>query len=116
MDYLVKTFPNCPPPKILDREISDLFAQLRGMGVFNALLTDGRSMYASCSKKLCYIKREAPFGTATLIDEDMQVDFAAETTPDDKVIVIATQPLTQDEVWTTVAPDRTLILRSGELV
>lgn len=116
MDYLVKTFPECPPPKVLDREISDLFAQLRGRGVFNALLTDGRSLYASCSKKLCYIKREAPFGTATLIDEDMQVDFASETTPDDKVIVIATQPLTQDEVWTTVAPDSTLILRSGEVV
>lgn len=116
MDYLVKIFPECPPPKVLDREISDLFAQLRGLGVFNALLTDGRSLYASCSKKLCYIKREAPFGTATLIDEDMQVDFASETTPDDKVIVIATQPLTQDEVWTTVAPDSTLILRGGEVV
>ncbi|OYW79041.1 MAG: class II glutamine amidotransferase [Asticcacaulis sp. 32-58-5] len=116
MDYLAKTFPECPPPKVLDREISDLFAQLRGLGVFNALLTDGRSLYASCSKKLCYIKREAPFGTATLIDEDMQVDFASETTPDDKVIVIATQPLTQDEVWTTVAPDSTLILRGGEVI
>ncbi|MDC7677142.1 class II glutamine amidotransferase [Asticcacaulis machinosus] len=116
MDYLVKTFPECPPPKVLDREISDLFAQLRGLGVFNTLLTDGRSMYASCSKKLCYIKREAPFGRATLIDEDVQVDFAAETTPDDKVIVIATQPLTQDELWTTVVPDSTLILRGGEVV
>ncbi|WAC47715.1 class II glutamine amidotransferase [Asticcacaulis sp. SL142] len=116
MDYLVKTFPDCPPPKVLDREISDLFAQLRGLGVFNALLTDGRSMYASCSKKLCYIKREAPFGRATLIDEDVQVDFAAETTPDDKVIVIATQPLTQDEAWTLVVPDSMLILRGGEVI
>jgi glutamine amidotransferase len=116
MDYLVKTFPECPPPKVLDREISDLFAQLRGLGVFNALLTDGRSLYASCSKKLCYIKRQAPFGTATLIDEDVRVDFAAETTPDDKVIVIATQPLTHDEAWTVVTPDSTLILRGGEVI
>ncbi|WKL57891.1 class II glutamine amidotransferase [Asticcacaulis sp. ZE23SCel15] len=116
MDYLVKTFPECPPPKVLDREISDLFAQVRAMGVFNALLTDGRSLYASCSKKLCYIKREAPFGTATLIDEDVRVDFAAETTPDDKVIVIATQPLTHDEAWTLVVPDSTLILRGGEVI
>jgi predicted glutamine amidotransferase len=104
-----------PPPQILDAAIRDLFAELRATGVFNALLTDGRSLYASCSKKLCYLTRRAPFGKASLIDEDMKVDFSAETTPSDVVTIVATRPLTHDEAWEHIAGDSTLILREGEV-
>ncbi|UDF03836.1 class II glutamine amidotransferase [Asticcacaulis sp. AND118] len=116
LDQLVRKYMDYPPARVLDKEVKRLFGELRKMGVFNALLTDGRSLYASCTKKLTYIQRRAPFGQATLIDEDMVVDFAQETTPDDKVIIIATQPLTHDEVWTPIEPGSSLIFRSGEVV
>ena len=57
----------------------------------------------------------APFGAATLIDEDWRVDFAQETQPTDIVTVVATRPLTRDEVWTDVAPGRLLVLRDGRI-
>lgn len=113
---LRERFAAFPSARALDREIRAAFAELRTLGVFNALLTEGRSLYASCSKKLCYIERRAPFGKASLIDEELQVDFAAETTPNDRVIIIATQPLTHDEIWTHLAADSSLILRQGEIV
>jgi len=114
IDQLSLGWNDDPGPRALDKAIDKLFAALRGMGVFNALLSDGRSLYASCSKRLCYLTRRAPFGTASLIDEDMQVDFAAETTPGDIVTIVATRPLTHDEHWLDIPRGATLVLRNGE--
>ncbi|MBW8733902.1 MAG: class II glutamine amidotransferase [Asticcacaulis sp.] len=116
MDGLRARFAKRPSEAVLDAAIADAFSSLRGLGVFNALLGDGRSLYASCSKRLCYIRRAAPFGRARLIDEDLEVDFSRETSPDDKVVIVATRPLTRDEVWTDIAPGTTLIFRDGDMV
>jgi glutamine amidotransferase len=50
-----------------------------------------------------------------LIDADMSIDFAQYTTPEDRVAVIATQPLTDDEVWTAFAPGDLLMFQDGEV-
>ena len=85
-------------------------------GTFNMLLGDGRQLFARCSTKLHYIVRKAPFKQATLADEDVTVDFAAVTTPNDRVAVIATMPLTRDEVWTAGEPNTLWQFRGGKLV
>jgi glutamine amidotransferase len=38
--------------------------------------------------------------TAKLSDEDVSVDFSQVTTPNDRVAIIVTQPLTTNEEWT----------------
>ena len=48
---------------------------------------------------LHYTVREPPFTVAHLTDVDLTIDFAAVTTPDDRVAVIATCPLTDNEEW-----------------
>ncbi len=116
LDRLRALYPKAPSDHVLSRALDEIFADLRTVGVFNALLSDGRSLYASCSTKLCYVARQAPFGPASLIDEDLEVDFARETTPDDRVIVLASTPLTKNETWTQVAPRTTLVVRNGVLV
>jgi len=113
LDRLRTLYPRRPSDQTLARAIAELFAELRGLGVFNALLSDGRSLYASCSTRLCYVERRAPFGPASLIDEDMEVDFAKETTPDDRVVVLASTPLTRNETWIHVPPQTTLVARKG---
>ena len=102
-----------PAPSRLDAALPSLFGELGDLGVFNALLSDGRTLYAHCGKRLSVITRRAPFGRATLLDEDLQVDFSAETTPDDVVSVVATRPLTRDEAWRELRPGETLALRDG---
>lgn len=102
-----------PKQAALDRAVKARFAELEKLGVFNALLGDGRTLYAHCSKKLCYLTRHAPFGRASLVDEDMQVDFAAETTAKDVVTIVATQPLTKDENWIKAPVGATLVFRAG---
>ncbi|NLH81358.1 MAG: class II glutamine amidotransferase [Phyllobacteriaceae bacterium] len=104
-----------PSPGRLDAVLPTLFTRLGDLGVFNALMSDGRTLYAHCGKRLSVITRRAPFGRATLLDEDLQVDFAAETTEKDVVSVVATRPLTRDEAWRDLAPGETLALRDGEI-
>jgi hypothetical protein len=55
-----------------------------------------------CSTQLSYIIRQAPFAVAHLRDQDLSIDFSTVTTPEDRVAVIATVPLTDNECWTTM--------------
>ena len=82
--------------------------------MFNFLLCNGQAQFAHCSTRLYYIVRQWPFSTAHLIDADMTIDFAKYTTPADRVAVIATAPLTDNEVWTQFAPGELLMFESGQ--
>ena len=92
------------------REITDIIYE---EGVFNYLLSDGEYFFAHCSTKLCYIVRQAPFAAAHLIDQDVTVDFNELTTPSDRVAVIATTPLTDNEVWTIIPEGKLLAFQDG---
>jgi len=85
-------------------------------GTFNFLLGDGSHLFARCATRLHYLVRKAPFRAATLTDEDLQVDFGAVTTPKDRVVVVATVPLTRDEVWTQGEPGQMWVFRRGRLL
>lgn len=73
----------------------------------------GEHLFAYCSTKLCYVVRKAPFAAAHLIDADITVDFQELTTPSDRVAVIATLPLTDNEVWTTFQPGELIVFQDG---
>ena len=104
-----RRFPQPPDnPADLHRFIHRQCGHLRPRGVFNMLLADARFLYAYCTTKLAWITRKAPFGTASLKDAEVQVDFCRETRRGDIVTVVATEPLTRDEVWHE--------LHSGELL
>jgi glutamine amidotransferase len=115
LDQLRSRHASLPSVQALDLEIAMLSARLAALGVFNMLLGDSRSLYAFCGKKLACLTRRAPFGQASLIDDDRKVNFAEETGPDDCVTVVATGPLTSDETWTTIKPGSLLALRQGQV-
>ncbi len=112
----VRTKYTKPPrrPETLWRFIRKLCDEMRTMGVFNMLLTDGKDLGCYCSTKLCWITRRAPFTEASLKDADVTVDFHQETTPNDIVTVIATLPLTDDEQWMTMAAGDMEVFNRGE--
>jgi glutamine amidotransferase len=84
--------------------------------VFNLLLTDGDNLFVYCANKLHWLTRRAPFGKASLIDAEMVVNFDQETTENDIVTVIATQPLTDDETWQKMQPGEALLFSKGQLI
>lgn len=112
-----RRFPASPGrPQVVWNTVKRLCDRLGAMGVFNVLLSDSRHLYAFCSTRLARITRRAPFGRAHLKDVEMTVDFQAETTPNDVVTVVATEPLTRDEAWRLMAPGELCVFRGGELV
>jgi predicted glutamine amidotransferase len=109
-------FPRYPRQrKELWRAVADLGGELGSSGTFNFLLGDGEHLFARCATKLCYIIRKAPFDKATLADDDLTVDFAEVTTPNDRVAIVATAPLTRNETWTVGTPGQLWVFRGGEL-
>lgn len=84
-------------------------------GTFNMLLGDGTQLFARCATKLHSLIRQAPFAKATLCDEEVCIDFAAVTTPNDRVAVVATMPLTRDEQWTAAEPGTLWVFKRGTL-
>jgi len=93
-----------------------LTSEVSRHGTFNYLLSNGELLFAHCADRLSYIVRWAPFTTAHLVDEDVEVDFSQVTTPDDRVAVIATAPLTDNEPWTALANGELAAFRNGERV
>ena len=96
------------------RFIASRCDELRALGVFNMLFSDGEYVVAYCSNNLHWLTRRAPFGKASLIDEEVTVDFQQETTPKDVVTVIATQPLTHDEDWQQMQAGEYCVFHLGE--
>lgn len=119
LDNLRAAFPNGYPPggyHDIARVLADLGGELGAEGTCNLLLGDGEHLYARCGTKLCHIIRRAPFGRASLRDDDVKVDFGEVTTPNDRVAVIATEPLTVDETWERGTPGTLWVFADGDLV
>lgn len=90
--------------------------QLRRLGVYNMLLSDGDTLYCYCTSKLHWITRRAPFGQTHLNDVDWRVNFAEETGQHDVVTIVATEPLTRGEQWAAMAPGELMVWQQGEML
>lgn len=96
--------------------IHELTLKAGAFGEFNFLFSNGEMLIAHCSTQLCYIVRKAPFAQANLKDREVSVDFSAVTTEKDRVAVIATIPLTDNEDWTILEPGHLCFFKDGELI
>lgn len=113
LEQLRQRWDSTPEPEQLFDEVARLSAEIRAHGTFNFMLSNGEWLLVHCATQLHYIVRQAPFNTAHLVDDDVSVDFSTLTTAEDRVAVIATLPLTDNEVWTALAPGELLMLRDG---
>ena len=114
LDQIRRRFPRPPrSTKTLRNLVRALADQLSDCGTFNMMLSDSRSLYCYCSTDLHWLTRRAPFGEASLIDTELTVDFAKETTPRDIVTVIATRPLTHHEPWQAMARGALVVFHDG---
>ncbi|MCO8062570.1 class II glutamine amidotransferase [Acinetobacter lwoffii] len=117
LDQLVKRFGYHEPK--LD-QVFDLLAEISPEiaehGTFNFCLSNGQALFSYAITKLHWLVREYPFRPAQLIDIDVEVDFSQVTTPEDRVAVITTEPLTQNEEWTAFQPGEMILFQHGAKV
>jgi glutamine amidotransferase len=114
LDTLRLRYPEGQPPlPELYGTMATLSAEIARYGRFNYILSNGDYLFAHCTDDLTYVLRHAPFATAHLKDQDIEVDFSEVTTPMDRIAVIATEPLTDNETWTKFAPGKLLAFQDG---
>jgi len=115
LDSLRERFPAGQPElPALHTALAEITREIAPHGDLNFLLSNGEALLVRCATRLAYIVRKAPFRTAHLVDEDYSVDFSLVTTPRDRVAVIATVPLTDNETWTPIPPGELLAFKDGE--
>ncbi|TFZ01754.1 class II glutamine amidotransferase [Ramlibacter humi] len=107
MQELWKSHAGVPSVAELTLTLRELVPQIARHGPFNFLLSNGEALWAHCATNLFYVERKHPFAHAQLKDEDLAIDFAQHTTPQDRVAVVVTAPLTTNEPWTQ--------MKAGEL-
>ncbi|WP_295956956.1 class II glutamine amidotransferase [Rhodoferax sp.] len=107
----------CPPSwKQVAPVLAELSRRIASHGTFNFLLSNGEAMYAHCSTQLSWVSRQHPFQTAKLIDCDMTLDLRQANGESDRMVLVATEPLTADEPWDSFAPGELKVFVDGAQV
>ena len=79
--------------------IAELSDRIAAHGNFNFLLCDGEALYVRASTRLHWVERSHPFATAQLIDHDLTLDLGSANAAGDRMVLVATEPLTRNEAW-----------------
>ena len=101
---------------LIARLLYNSLTAIEELGVSNVLMTINSYTFAYCSNNLYWITRKNPFGQASLIDDDIEIDFQSETKTGDVVSIIATKPLTDNESWNKMTPGQMLVFFNGKII
>lgn len=96
--------------------LEEISPKIAEYGTFNFCLSNGQALFSYATTKLHWIVREYPFQYARLVDIDVDIDFSKFTTEEDRVAVITTEPLTQNEIWTAYQPGEMILFRDGKVI
>ncbi len=113
MQELAKAHAAVPSIEELTHTLRELLPCPAAQGSFNMLLSNGQALWAHGATNLWSLERAHPFGAAKLADEDVTVDFGRHTSPDDRVAIVATEPLTAGEPWRAFAPGELRVFQHG---
>jgi glutamine amidotransferase len=93
--------------------LAELAAELSRHGRCNFLLCDGEALYAHATDRLYWLQRRHPFGRVRLVDRDMEIDLAQANGRGDRMVLVATEPLTHGEPWTAFQPGELRVFAEG---
>jgi glutamine amidotransferase len=113
MQELAKSHANVPSVEELTYTLRELCPQISKHGTFNFLLSNGQALWAHASTKLHYVLRAHPFTEVHLKDEDLSVNLAKFNSPEDRLAIVVTEPLTTDEDWVAMAPGQLNVFMDG---
>ncbi|MEY2875717.1 MAG: hypothetical protein RLZZ373_3088 [Pseudomonadota bacterium] len=114
LQELAKNHARMPSIPDLTQTLAELTPHIARHGTFNFLLSQGEALWAHCSTRLHYVLRRHPFAAAQLQDAELTVDFANLTTPQDRVAVVVTEPLTCNEGWVALRPGELAVFVDGD--
>ena len=115
LDKLVEKFGYHEPSlKEVFAVLQEISPKIAEYGTFNFCLSNGQALFSYATTKLHWLVREYPFQHAKLIDLDVDIDFSEVTTPEDRVAVITTEPLTDNETWQAYRQGEMILFQHGQ--
>ena len=115
LQELDKSHAGVPSVEELTHTLRELVPQIASHGTFNFLLSNGQALWAHASTKLHYVLRRYPFTQVHMKDEDVSVDLATVNGPQDRLVIVVTEPLTSNENWVAMAPGELQVFVEGAL-
>lgn len=101
------------------QDIETMLREFNGAGGMNCIFSEGDHLYCYRDRNgyngLCWVERKPPFNYVSLRDEDWDVDLAEEKHPNQRGVVVATRPLT-DEDWQPLSPGSLHVFQKGRSV
>ncbi len=90
---------------------------IRELGRFNFLMSDGRTLWAYADNALHFIERRPPYGGELVrLEEDGYAICLSEVQrPDERAVLVATVPLTNETGWRKLHAGELLIVRDGRV-
>jgi glutamine amidotransferase len=113
LQELAKSHVGVPTVQELTRTLAELVPKIAKYGTFNFLMSNGQALWAHASTKLYYVLRQHPFTEVHLKDDDVTVDLASLNSPQDRLAIVVTEPLTTNEAWTAMAPGELQVFVDG---
>ena len=94
----------------------ELVPRIAKHGTFNFLLSNGEALWTHASTRLHYVQRQHPFANVQLKDQDVKVDLAALNSPEDRLVIVVTEPLTTNEEWVAMEPGEFKVFVDGAVL
>ena len=115
MQELNKSHADVPSIDELTHTIAELVPRIAAHGTFNFLLSNGQALWAHASTKLHYVQRQHPFSQVQLKDEDVAVDLSELNCPEDRLVIVVTEPLTTKENWVAMKAGEMKVFVDGAI-
>jgi predicted glutamine amidotransferase len=95
--------------------LKQLADDLRALGRFNFLVSDGVTLWAYADNSLHFVERRPPYGgeLVRLVDDGYAIKLAEIKRPDERAVLIATEPLTNEPSWQRLSAGELLVVRDG---
>lgn len=90
--------------------------QVSAYGILNLLFSDSEYLYAHRATKLFAVTRRCPYARESLEKEGLWIHLARERDPEQRVTLIATQPLTVREDCKELPAGKVVVYRQGEQI
>jgi len=116
LQELNKSHAGVPSVEELTHTLRELVPRIARHGTFNFLLSNGQALWAHASTKLCYVVRQHPFKQVQLKDEDVTVDLSELNGPEDRLVIVVTEPLTTNENWVAMENGELLAFVDGDMM
>jgi glutamine amidotransferase len=114
--WMLERLEDVPDAEFAER-LKQLGDEIRELGRFNFLMSDGRTVWAYADNSLHFIQRKPPYGgeLVRLREDGYAISLSEVKGPQEVAVLIATEQLTDEAGWHRLDPGELLVVGHGRV-